>query len=143
MKAIHYLSYSDKPETQGLLFPSELLQNTYAPGLWIIDLKKFERLPDSFEFDAVDNNELQVLKMTRVSRSVFQVDTKKYGKFYFRIVNIFSRYLNYIGNSKLISSDSRLFQVVSMDIQKLNRTCLDKGFYFVGRVDNSLERTNK
>ncbi|MFN8252242.1 MAG: hypothetical protein U0V75_10195 [Ferruginibacter sp.] len=143
MKAIHYLTYSDKPETEGLVFPSELLQNTYAPGLWVIDLQDFERLPDTFEFDAVDNNELQTLKMTRVNRSVFQVDTEKFGKFYFRIVNIYFRYQKYIGKSKLINANSKLLQVVSMDVQKLDRTCVDKGFFFVGRVDNNLERTNK
>jgi hypothetical protein len=143
MKAIYYLSYSDKPETEGLLFPSELLQDNYAPGLWVIDLQEFERLPDTFEFDAVDNNELQTLKMTRVNRSVFQVDTDKHGKFYFRILNIFFRYQKYIGNSKLIDPNSRLFQVVSMDTQKLHRTSLDKGFFFVGRVDNNLEQRNK
>ena len=142
MKAIHYLSYSDKPEVEGLVFPPELLKDTYSPGLWVIDLQDFERMPDTFEFDAVDNNELQSLKMTRVNRSVFQVDTDKYGKFYFRIINIFFRYQKYVGNSKLISGNSKLFQVVSMDIEKLNRTCLDKGFFFVGRVDNNLERTS-
>lgn len=143
MKAIHYLCYSDKPETEGLLFPIELLQDTYAPGLWVIDLQDFERMPDTFEFDAVDNNELQILKMTRVNRSVFQVDTAKHGKFYFRILNIFFRYQKYIGNSKLIGPNSRLYQVVSMDTQKLHRTSLDKGFFFVGRVDNNLEQRNK
>lgn len=141
MKSIHYLSYSDKPETEGLLFPSELLKNTYSPGLWVIDLQNFERFPNTFEFDAVDNNELQTLKMTRVNRSVFQVETDKYGKFYFRITNIFFRYQKYIGNSKLIDPNSRLYQVVSIDISKLHRTCLDKGFFFVGRVDNNLNNS--
>lgn len=143
MKAIHYLSYSDKPETEGLLFPSELLKDTYAPGLWVVDLQDFEGLPNSFEFDAVDNNELQTLKMTRVNRYVYQVDTDKHGKFYFRIMNIFFRYQKYIGNSKLIDANSRLFQVVSMDIQKLHRTCLEKGFFFVGRIDNNIEQRSK
>ena len=143
MKAIHYLTYSDKPDIEGLVFPSEILQNTYASGLWAIDLMEYEMMPNNFEFDAVDNNELQTLKMTRVNRSVFQVDTDKYGKFYFRVINIHFRYNKYVGKSKLINSSCRLYQIVSMDIQKLNNTCLDKGFFFVGRVDNNLEQSIK
>jgi hypothetical protein len=139
MKAIHYLSNSDKPGIEGLLFPGELLEDTYAPGIWIIDLQNFERLPKTFEFDAVDNNELQSLKMTQVNRTVFQVETSKYGKFYFRIMNTFFHYKKYVGNSKLIDPNNRLYQVVSMDIQKLHRACLENGFFFVGRVDNNIE----
>lgn len=143
MKSIHYLCYSDKVETEGLIYPNELSKDTYAPGLWVIDVNNFETLPDIFEFDAVDNNELQTLKMTRVNRFVFQVDTYKHGKFYFRISNIFFRYNKYVGKSKLIDPNSRLYQVVSMDVQKLHKTSLEGGFFFVGRVDNNLEQRSE
>lgn len=139
MKTIYYLSNSDKQGVAGLLFPAELSKDTYAPGIWVIDLQNFERLPDTLEFDAIDNNDLQILKMTQVNGSVFQVETSKYGKFYFRIMNIFFRYHKYVGNSKLIDRNSRLYQVVSMDIQKLHKACLENGFFFVGRVDDDLK----
>lgn len=141
MKTVYYLSYSDIPGKDGLIFPNELQSGTYSPGIWVIDLEEFERISDTFIFDAVDNNENQSLKITRVNRSVFQVDTSKYGKFYFRIMRLFFRYEKYVGNSKLIKSDNILYQLVSMDIQKLERICLQNGFFFVGSVDDSIEKS--
>src|SRR5687768_4208116 len=99
MKPIYYLSYSDKPRTTGLIFPNELLENSYSPGIWVVDLKKFELLPGEFEFDAVDNNELLTFKMTRVDGTLFHVSTDKYGKFYFRVMSIYFRHKKYVGNS--------------------------------------------
>lgn len=139
MKEIYYLCYSDRKEIDGLLFPNELFEETYAPGLWVVDLLDFERFPDSFNFKAVDNDEVINFKMTRVNDLVYQVDIPKYGKFYFRIITTFFLYNKYKGNSNLINKKSRLYQVVSMDIQKLHRTCLEKRFFFVGRVDDDLK----
>jgi len=139
MTPIFYLTYSDNPKKDGLVFPSELQKGTYSTGIWVVDFQNRRKNLELLEFDAVDNGELLTLKMTRVNRSVFQVDTKKYGKFYFRISYIYYRYEKYVGESKLIPSENRLFQVVPMDIPKLEYTSLKKGFFFVGRVDNDIE----
>lgn len=141
-KPVYYLSYSDIPYSEGLVFPNELQAGTYAPGIWVIDIEPLARLADSFEFDAVLNNEVTSYSMDRINRSVFRVQTEKQGQFYFRIMNIFFRYQRYIGKSKLIQPESRLFQVVSMDIQKLSRVCLQERFFFVGRIDNELIKTS-
>jgi hypothetical protein len=136
MKTIFYLCHSDEPGTIGLLFPGELLKGTYSPGLWFIELRNLENLPDEIEFDAVDNNDLLTLKLVRIDSSVYQVETGKHGRFYFRIMDI--PYLNYVGRSKLINKNSMLYQVVSLDIEKLQKSCLSNDFFFVGRVDTEL-----
>ncbi len=138
MGTVYYLCYSDIPENTGLVFPAELEPDIYSPGIWTVAIKRHDRFPESFEFDAVNDNQITSTKLIRVRQSVYQVDTEKHGKFFFRINRIFHRYENYVGNSKLIEQSDRLYQLTSMDIQKLERTC-EKGFFFVGRVDNNLE----
>ena len=142
MGTVYYLCYSDIQGKTGLIFPTELEPDNYSPGIWTLAIKRKGRFPGSFEFDAVNNNQIIPTKLVLVDRSVYQVETEKYGKFFFRINHIYHRYESYVGSSKLISSDDRLFQLTSMDIQKLERTC-DKGFFFVGRVDNNLENKRK
>lgn len=133
MKPVYYMCYSDNSNADGLVFPNELLEDTYSPGLWVIELMEFEILPNIFEFDAVDNNELQELKMTRINQDIYQVESVKNGKFYFRIQHLFFRYNKYVGESKLINPRSKLLQVVPLNIQKLDSICLENGFFFVGR----------
>lgn len=135
MNPVYYLCYSDNSEKTGLVFPYELLPKTYSPGLWAIDLNQHDIIPSSFSFDAVDDNRLVTFKLTQVNGSVFRVNTKKYGVFYFRIINIYFRYQKYTGNSPLINPNNRLFQVISTDILKLNQICIERKFFFVGKVD--------
>jgi hypothetical protein len=142
MGTVYYLCYSDIPEKTGLVFPAELEPDSYSPGIWTVAIKRHDRFPEIFQFDALNDNQIISTKLARVSRSVYQVDTEKHGIFFFRINNLYHRYQSYVGNSKLIEQSDRLFQLTSIDIQKLERTC-DKGFFFVGRVDNNLENRRK
>lgn len=142
MGTVYYLCYSDMPEKTGLVFPAELEPETYSPGIWTVAIKRHEKFPNSFEFDAINVNQITPTELVKVSPSVYQVDTEKHGKFFFRISHIFHRYANYVGKSKLIDQNDRMYQLTSMDIQKLERIC-DKGFFFVGRVDNDLENRLK
>lgn len=140
MKPIYYLSYSDIPGNNGFVFPSELQQYNYSPGSWFVALDSFEAIPDILEFDAVDNNELLSLKLSRVNRMVFLVDTFKYGKFFFRAMHKFyNRYDRYVGNSKLIAPDNRLFQILPLEVQRLENVCKNSRFFFVGRIDSEIE----
>jgi len=130
------------PEKTGLVFPSELDPDNYSPGIWTIAIGRQDRLPDSFGFDAVNNNQIITTRLIRVNRSVYKVESEKHGKFFFRISRIFFRFDRYVGNSKLINPEDRIYQLTSMDVQKLERTC-DKGFFFVGQVDNNMEKRSK
>lgn len=143
MNPVYYLCNSDIPEINGFLFPTELIEGTYTTGVWILALKHYERISNTYEFDAVDDNELISLKMSRINGNVFQVDTSKHGKFYFRLVNLFYPQLKYVGKSKLIDIENRLLQVVSMDLHKLEIACMNNHFFFVGKVDRNLEKRIK
>ena len=142
MGTVYYLCYSDIPEKTGLVFPSELEPESYSLGIWAVAIKRGNRFPEIIEFDAVNDNQITSTKLVKVSRSLYQVDTKIHGKFFFRINHIFNRYNNYVGKSKLIDQNDSLFQLTSIDIQKLEITC-DKGFFFVGRIDDDLNMTRK
>jgi hypothetical protein len=140
MDSILYLTYSDIAERNGLVFPNELNEGTYAPGIWFVALSQNECLPDVLEFDAVYKNELQTLKMRRVDNYIYQVDTKLFGEFSFRVINTKIRNQKYIGKSTLINDNIKLYQIkpIEKDIQRLNNACLDKGFFFVGKIDLNL-----
>lgn len=140
MKVVYYMCYSDLPGKGGLVFPAELEPDNYSLGIWTIVKKREESLPENFEFDAVNDDQVISMILTRVDGSVYQVNTEKHGKFFFRIIRI--KPMNYIGNSKLIDPDSIIFELIPTDIQKLERTCGEK-FFFVGRVDNNLENRRK
>lgn len=135
MKPVLYLCYSDTPEKSGLVFPNELKEDSYTLGIWVIAVPKNQGISDTFEFDAVNNNKIVSLKLIRLNRLVYYVNTDMHGKFFFRVNNIFYRYEKYVGASKIIRKEDKLFQLTSMDIQKLERAC-DNGFFFVGRIDN-------
>lgn len=134
---VYYLCYSDSPDKTGLVFPEELNPNHYSPGIWTIAINAHEAIPESFEFDAVNINQITTSKLVRVNRSVYKVDIEKFGKFFFRINRIFNQ--NYVGNSRLIEESDRLYQLTSLDIQKLEQTC-ENGFYFVGRTDKDVKQ---
>jgi len=137
MKSVYYLSYSDIPQKAGLVFPNELQKDIYSPGIWVVAKYRNERILNELEFDAVNDNQLNTLKLVRVNRLVFQVNHEKHGKFFFRISRIFFRYEKYVGSSKEISNDCILYQLTSMNIEKLEQAC-SNGFFFVGRIDTSL-----
>lgn len=96
---------------------------------------KKKDIPKSFKFDAVEDNQLLTLSMSHLSNTVYYVDTNKHGKFFFRI----SRYdKKYIGNSKFINSEDKLYQVVPFDISKLESVCIKHKFFFVGKIDENI-----
>ncbi|MCB0497223.1 MAG: hypothetical protein KDC79_13875 [Cyclobacteriaceae bacterium] len=139
MNPVYYLSYSDSPRNYGLVFPSELQEDTYSPGIWVV-AQNYNGYENEFIFDAVDKGELISLNMVRIGNSVFQVSTANYGKIFFRIRSIHWYYNMYTGNSNLIKPGQRLLQVVPMDYRRLENLCREELFFFVGKVDNDLMR---
>lgn len=140
MQNIYYLSYSNTDD--GLVFPSELGEGVYSPGMWVLQSENINRTNNLYRFDAVDQNELIKLNLSKVQNNYFQVETNKYGKINFRLHEIYSRYQNYIGNSNLINPHLKFFQLVPTDIPKLSFLCLEKGFFLVGKVDEELNKAS-
>jgi len=140
MKPVYYLSYSDLPENEGMVFPSELQKETYSTGIWVVDLPWYDRRVRNYAFDAVNGNELLSLTMTLIDTNLYLVEANKLGKFYFRIMRLSSRYNRYVGNSSLIEPNNRLYQVVPLNVQQIEDSCLKSRFFFVGRIDNNISR---
>lgn len=138
MNIVYYLCETDKPEQDGLVFVKELDSNTYSLGNWYIEIRPNERNPKFLEFDAIIDNAQQKLILNRFNRNIYIIELKNLGIVYMRLVRAFERHKKYIGNSKLISCDSKLFQIVPMNVQELESLCRETGFYFIGKNDNDL-----
>lgn len=137
MKEVFYLSYSNSDE--GLVFPSELENGIYAPGIWVIQAESKKACPKEFLFDAVDNDEVIKLITRRLNNVNYQVDTQKYGKINLRLIEVYRRYNRYVGRSKIIDSNLRFFQLVPIDILKMSELCLKEKFFLIGTVDPKIE----
>lgn len=136
MQEVLYLSYSNQQD--GLIFPNELEKGIYSPGMWIIQATSINECSSDFFFNAVENNEIAKLTIRRVSNSNYQVDTLKYGKINLRLVEIYWRYQNYVGNSLLIDRNLKFFQLVPIDIPKITRLCLEEKFFLIGKIDEDI-----
>ena len=140
MENILYLTYSNNQE--GLVFPNELEEGIYAPGMWEIQAENIYKTNDSYLIDAIDNDELVKLNVSRVNGTLFQVDTIKYGSIFLRLKEIYERYNKYVGNSNWITENSRFFQLIPIEIPKLTELCLSKKFFLIGRMDDNLEKAS-
>lgn len=140
MENILYLTYSNDQE--GLVFPNELEQGIYAPGMWVIQAENIHKTRDSYLIDAIDNNELVKLNVSKVNGTLFQVDTIKYGSVFLRLKEIYERYNKYVGNSNWINENSRFFQLIPIEIPKLTELCLSRKFFLIGRMDDNLEKAS-
>jgi len=140
MENILYLSYSNIND--GLVFPNELSDGIYSPGMWVLQSESINKTNSNYHFDAVDKNELIKLNLSKIQNNYFQVDTKKYGKINFRLLEIYWRYQNYVGNSNLINRQLKFFQLVPIDIPKLSTLCLENNFFLVGKIDEELEKSS-
>lgn len=137
MQEVLYLSYSNQQD--GLIFPNELEKGIYSPGMWIIQATSINECSSEFFFNAVENNEIVKLTIRRISNSNYQVDTLKYGKINLRLVEIYWRYQNYVGNSQLINRNLKFFQLVPIDIPKITRLCLEEKFFLIGKIDEDIK----
>ncbi|MBA6157385.1 hypothetical protein H3Z83_12780 [Tenacibaculum sp. S7007] len=140
MESILYLSYSNVSD--GLVFPNELSEGVYSPGMWVLQSENINATNELYDFDAVDENKLIKLNLSKIQNNYFQVDTRKYGKINFRLHEIYYRYQNYVGNSNLINPHLKFFQLVPIDIPKLSNLCLEKGFFLVGKIDEEMNKAS-
>lgn len=131
---VYYLSFFS--EGGGFLFPDELPENYYSPGLFLTEFDRSGKYSYAFSFDAMDNGKRVSLKLERANEgdrrsTLYVVRTKHYGSFWFKLENI-NPSLGYLG-SKLKLKDNHGFGVaVSTDSEKLERVCRNFNFYFIG-----------
>lgn len=138
MKPVYYLCHSDKPGIVGFVFPGELVPDTYSPGIWAVTPNSAGLLDDVYVFDAVNNTELEKFELRHLHKTIYQVNHPKHGNIRFRIVMWHvGKDICYLGTSPLISTPN-VFQVVPMDVAKLEELCSSSQFFFTGQVDENM-----
>lgn len=138
---VYYLVLSDKPQKAGLIFPSETDNNDFRIGQWFIRIGDGDwELKESYNFDCVTNGILTTYSLIRKRNNIYQLTTKDKSVYFFRIEP--RRYWSnrYVGRSTLFSSGDILYVVVPISTEALSTAAKEKRFYFVGRVDQQIER---
>ena len=132
--AVYYLCFLG--ERSGFLFPDELPQNYYSPGLFLITPEQDDTYAYSYSFDAMDNGRRISLSLVRADEgnpmsALYVVRTKKYGSFWFDLRRI-NPLLRYIGNRQQLSKHGDFSVATTTNADKLERACKNFNFYFIG-----------
>ena len=130
-----YLCYY--PDALGFLFPNELPQHYYSPGLFIVEEDSNGMLPYQLDFDAMDRGNRVTFSLVRQNErdplsNLYVVKTKTLGTFSFRMTHINPLVDKYRGSHRALFNHRRLHLVTSQDSQKLERVCQKYDFYFIG-----------
>lgn len=129
-----YLSFF--PPEDGFLFPNELPDQYFAPGLFVVEAERDGSLAYRYTFVAMDAGgrvEFDLVRQDEAdpTSNLYVVRTKQYGSFYFSLVDMNSRY-QYRGKKRSLRDHGELKIAVTLDSQKLERVCQNFDFYFIG-----------
>lgn len=129
-----YLSFF--PPEDGFLFPDELPDQYFAPGLFVAEAEQDGSLAYKYTFDAMDAGDRVEFELVRQDEAdptsnLYVVRTKQYGSFYFSLMDVNPQY-QYRGKDKLLRGHGDLKIAVTRDSQKLERVCQNFDFYFIG-----------
>lgn len=135
---VYYLSFYS--EQQGFLFPNELPQNYYSPGLFLVEPNENGAFSYGYTFDAMDNGNRISLKLIRANEGdpnsiLYVVRTNNYGSFWFNLESINQR-IRYIGRNPKLGNHNPMAAVMTTDSDKLERVCKNYNFYFIGSTLN-------
>ncbi|WP_170790257.1 hypothetical protein [Ruegeria lacuscaerulensis] len=133
-KEILYLSYF--PQEDGFLFPDELPDHYFSPGLFIAEEDGSETLPYAYRFDAMDAGRRVQLNLVRFpeadeNSNLYVVHTDFYGDFWFSLDKM-NPALRYRGRRPMLRGHQKFRIAVTRDSQKLERVCKEFDFYFIG-----------
>ena len=131
---IMYLSFFSPEE--GLLFPDELPDQYFAPGLFVAEEEQDGSLAYRYSFDAMDAGRRVEFDLVRQDEAdptsnLYVVRTKQFGFFYFSLVGM-NPWYRYRGKRKSLRDHGELRIAVTRDSQKLERVCQNFEFYFIG-----------
>lgn len=137
---VYYLSFLSE---EGFLFPEELPENYYAPGLFIIEQNQTHEFGFRYTFDAMDNGTRVSLSMVRANENdrnstLYVVKTEYYGSFWFNL-ELINPHIKYKGKKQELLNHNNLGIALTTDSNKLERICHDFNFYFIG---NTLRESN-
>lgn len=131
---VYYLSFYG--EQLGFLFPNELPDNYYSPGLFLVETDNAGAFAYEYMFDAMDNGNRISLKLIRADENdpystLYVVRTKHYGSFWFNLKDI-NKNLRYVGVNPKVLNHNSMAVAISADAEKLERVCEKFNFYFIG-----------
>jgi hypothetical protein len=131
---VYYLSFF--VEQGGFLFPDELPDDYYSPGLFIVERNQYNEYPDVFLFDAMDNGRRVSLHLERASEgwalsTLYVVRTERYGSFWFQIEEV-NPSLYYLGRRVQLQGSNNFGVAITTDERKLELACQEHSFYFIG-----------
>jgi hypothetical protein len=137
------MCYNNDPIRGGLVFPSELERDYYAPGVFVIPKIKYNNFNGSYRFTAFDDNEVIELELIRTNKSYEYIVTDKKNRTYrFRII-YWSRYnYTYVGSQIQFPENTLFFFLIPLDHELLNEVCSPQGFYFLGMTKESELKEN-
>lgn len=139
-KYVSYLCPYLGKET-GLVFPDELAEGEYSPGLYIIEENNEHQLDNSYNFHAVQAGTLLQFNLEKVNQThsepVFLVKTPLFGTFYFRVYPL-SQEMRYIGQYEDFKNHYPLWLLECMDDNRLEILCQKADFFFVGMTPASI-----
>lgn len=132
MPKVLYLCPGPESSDQ-LFFASELPENYFAPGIFVIQGKSVRGKPSrSYQFAARQGvQELDLMLASSESGRALVVDAGTNGKFYFKAVTM-SRGINYAGLLDGVEKGEPFFRLEPANMRQLEQACSDFDFYFVG-----------
>lgn len=133
MKQVLYLCLNNKFRKAGFVFPSELNDDYYAPGFFVIESSgDVNRFFNGYMFLAADKGEI-VKTILTCNNKDFVVNTGKYGEFHFEAIFAPTPMNRYVGErTDFNEMKSKLYILKCSDIEKLEKVCRKYDFYFVG-----------
>lgn len=132
MNSVFYLCRSPSDPDQ-FVFASELPDNYYSPGLFVVEaINRGGLLDQGFKFLARQGQQVMSLELRRSENGrAYIVDAAHNGKFYFKAIAL-DRSSRYSGKRRGLFHDMPLYRFEPANMRQLESACIDRDFYFVG-----------
>ncbi len=116
----------------GLVFPDELPEDYYSPGMFIIEEKEKGYFAAQYGFYAIHRSERLEFDLKRFQNNLFLVNVPEFGVFAFLANQVHWMYNKYVGRHHNMIEHNRLYYLQSLNENKMEKICQEEDFYFVG-----------
>lgn len=129
---VHYLCHPPR-DSLNFVYATELPADYYAPGIFCVEASSASgKLSEFFAFPARMGERLIETKLTKVNTRTYAVFFEELSiKFFFKIISL-DKTARYVGNERNRFEDFRLFRVQPANTHRLEQSCLNHDFYFIG-----------
>jgi hypothetical protein len=137
LEKVLYLCFINKGE-EGFVFPRDIDENQYNPGIFMIIADDYYKLNDLYHFVAIDGEIRITTELKRFNSTTYGVKTK-YGLFLFRIKKLAPKYCHFFGTYNMFPLDKTFYELIPMQSERLESICRASNFYFIGSTDDENE----